>query len=125
MNRAVGYVPGALSIAEVDGTLIGGLTLRGVAYADRVLQARVDALTVRVAPSVVINWRRVTVRELTLSGVVLTLPESGNAEPAPEAGSLRVPAIALDPLPVALDVVRLSINDLRVVRGAAPEIEVT
>ncbi len=125
VNRAVGYVPGALSIAEVDGTLIGGLTLRGVAYADGALQARVDALTVRVAPSVVINWRRVTVRELTLSGMVLTLPESGNAEPAPEAGSLRVPAIALDPLPVALDVVRLSINDLRVVRGAAPEIEVT
>ncbi|MEM1437437.1 MAG: translocation/assembly module TamB domain-containing protein [Pseudomonadota bacterium] len=125
VDRAVGYAPGTLAIAEVDGTLIGGLTLRGVAFTDDAIATRIDALTVRVAPSVVINWRRVRVRELTLSGVILTLPESSVAEPAPPSGPPRVPAIALDPLPVAIDIVRLSIDDIRVVRGSAPETVVT
>ncbi|MEM7449831.1 MAG: translocation/assembly module TamB domain-containing protein [Pseudomonadota bacterium] len=125
VDRAVGYAPGTLAIAEVDGTLIGGLTLRGVAYADDAVQARVDALSVRVAPSVVINWRRVTVRELALSGVVLSLPEPAIAEPEPTPRPPSVPAIALDPLPVVIDVVRLSMDDLRLARGSAPEIAVT
>ncbi|MEO1594346.1 MAG: translocation/assembly module TamB domain-containing protein [Pseudomonadota bacterium] len=124
MNRAVGYAPGTLAIAEVDGTLIGGLTLRGVDYADDAARARIDTLSVRVAPSVVINWRRLTVRELTVLGAVITLPETSVAEPDPARSSPTVPAITLDPLPVAIDVLQVTLEDIRVVRGPAPDVVV-
>lgn len=107
LERMDGLAPGELEVRSVEGTLAGPLRLEGVAYrtADG-LAVRAGRLRLDVTLPAMFG-RRLTVEELHVTDLVITVPERPAREEPPARPSPELPAIRL---PLAVEVRALRID---------------
>lgn len=108
------YLPAAVSVAEVDGRLIGPLTVRGlrVAQADGGLE--LERLTLDWQPTRLLAGE-VRVSNLDIEGLRYVAP-SGPAESPPPADGFELPR-----LPLAVEIANVGVHDLAYASSPAAE----
>ena len=107
-NRAVGFLNGKLALAQIDGTLVGPLTVNGIRWVDP--EAGVDVRVARVTVDVALRElfsTRVHVQVLDVNGVDVRLSE-------PTKKKESKPFSLQPPIDLLLD--KLTLKDARVSR---------
>jgi len=108
-TRLAARLPGAVSIATVEGRLIGPMHMTGLRYQDAAVDDRIDDLTLDWNPWALFAGR-LTLTTVQARGVYVTLPAS--------TGPTQLPEINL---PVGVHLAHLAIDDISFApAGAAP-----
>lgn len=98
----------ALSVQSSTGALLKGFTLNGVRYKDDLLELNSDSLTLAINDDC-LPIPALCVRELSLSGLTVSMPDLPPGAPEEEEPGEPLTEIVL-PVPVRLD--RLTLNDI-------------
>lgn len=98
LSQAPRFAPGALRIAQVDGTLVGPLSLRGIDYSDESLRLAVDEVRLAWRPAHLLRGE-LSIELLAIQGVAYQ--PSTKAPPPREPGEVSLPSINL-PLRVVI-----------------------
>ncbi|MEO0367115.1 MAG: hypothetical protein AAF265_16675, partial [Pseudomonadota bacterium] len=121
LSVAMERAPFVISVEEVNGSLLGGLSLHAAVVESDGWQLSIDRLYARVRPSVLWNFRQITVADLSIDGLQLILPpgEPKNAS----VSDIVVPPIARVSVPLSIDIEQLSIRDGVVRQGTVDVVE--
>ncbi|MBN1240120.1 MAG: translocation/assembly module TamB domain-containing protein [Gammaproteobacteria bacterium] len=92
--RGAQLLPGELSVADVDGTLLTGLVLADVHYDSESVTARFDSLRLEPALAELLEGRVVLEQLIVRDGTVrLTAPADGEQTPVASDGAFTIPGI--------------------------------
>ncbi|HET8899311.1 MAG TPA: translocation/assembly module TamB domain-containing protein [Rhodanobacteraceae bacterium] len=110
LARASGLSDGRLSVQQVEGRLWGPLDLRGLSWRDRGngIDAHIDTLHVDASLSALLR-ARLTIRQLTVRGITLTLDTPTTPPTPPDDTQLSLSA----PLDIVLDQARIESIEVR------------
>ncbi|MDZ7644533.1 MAG: hypothetical protein U5K76_10165 [Woeseiaceae bacterium] len=119
LARAAAASGGRLRVAEVDGTLRGGLRLANVAWRDAGTEIAVDRLALRLNPDVL--PLAVSLEDVTVDGARIRLPAPAAGAPATgEPVAVRDVLAALR-MPVIVNVTGLIMRDVLVATAGSPD----
>ncbi|MDN5937280.1 MAG: translocation/assembly module TamB domain-containing protein [Salinisphaera sp.] len=107
-------LPAGVTVASVEGRLLGPLTLHGVVIDTESARLRIDSLRLAWSPSALLE-RRLMVDALHADGVVLQLLDPGAEPKAEPATPLTLPQAVKLPLRVVVH--DLSVTDFRLLRS--------
>lgn len=111
LSQAARFAPGALRIAQVDGTLLGPLSLKEINYTDEALRLAADEVRLAWRPARLLRGE-LSIELLSIRGVDYRQPSK---EPAPgEAGEFSPPSIDL---PFRVVVTKATIDEMTLTSG--------
>ena len=121
LGKGLGMSPVPVTVAGIDGTLLGPLTLEGVTVDFRGVETRVDRVVLDWRPLALLG-RRVHVDSLFVDGVDVTVPAELEPAPVPaEPVEPRVgpPAVPELPVEIQVDTFRVGVERVAVADRAS------
>ncbi|NKE73224.1 translocation/assembly module TamB domain-containing protein [Candidatus Manganitrophus noduliformans] len=111
LAQAGRFVPGKLEIEQVDGTLLGPLTLKGVAYVDETRRLSIGAARLAWRPAHLLGGE-LSIELLSIEGV--DYEQDAEETPPPETGGSALPSIDL---PIRVVVSKATLDDITFTSG--------
>ncbi|MBZ2189875.1 translocation/assembly module TamB domain-containing protein [Alcanivorax sp. JB21] len=103
LERALSYAPGTASIAQIDGTLLHGITLEGVHYAHPAFTVESDRFSLALVMPALLQ-RRLAVNTLRAERLHITLHpgEEDSTEPEPDTTPFHIDQLDDINLPLSI-----------------------
>jgi len=106
IERGAAFAPGELVVRRMDGSLLTGLTLEGIAWRQDDMRLRIGRLVLAIDPAGLLH-AHLDVRRLTVKDVDYTMPATQE-----DTGRIALPARI--PVPFPLDIGELDVHNVSV-----------